>query len=322
MRKNCLRKHIGQILSAQTLTALIGSSAWAWGAKGHEMVAEAGASLATRETQFWFANAANMADLSTVPDRVWKRQAQSRKGERATHWFQVDGYVSDANGLSAFPRAYPDALAQFGQDSVARNGTAPWRIQQFYRLALEALKNRDFHSALEFAGAMSHYVGDLSQPLHVAENYDGKETGDPGIHSFFESTNIRDVDEIEPRVIAQATRLVADQNFASRFAGSLMDAAIDEAGRAFAFQEQVTSVDNDLGRRGKGAAAQLKLAESRMADGAATLALILNRLWKESGLPSMATPTPVEDPEWVEPDYSEGFQARFASDSFGDDCDR
>eukprot|EP01104_Vermistella_antarctica_P013366 TRINITY_DN4025_c0_g2_i1.p1 TRINITY_DN4025_c0_g2~~TRINITY_DN4025_c0_g2_i1.p1 ORF type:complete len:470 (+),score=66.25 TRINITY_DN4025_c0_g2_i1:96-1412(+) len=35
---------------------------------------------------------------------------------------------------------------------------------------------------------VSHYIGDSNQPLHATANYDGKETGNNGIHSRFETT--------------------------------------------------------------------------------------------------------------------------------------
>jgi hypothetical protein len=39
---------------------------------------------------------------------------------------------------------------------------------------------------LQVIGYISHYVGDLGQPLHVTSNHDGQHTNQPGIHSYYE----------------------------------------------------------------------------------------------------------------------------------------
>jgi hypothetical protein len=50
------------------------------------------------------------------------------------------------------------------------------------------------------AGPMAHYVGDLSMPLHVSENYDGQLTGQKGIHHYFEEDM---VDQLYPELAAK-----------------------------------------------------------------------------------------------------------------------
>jgi hypothetical protein len=71
---------------------------------------------------------------------------------------------------------------------VTGHGTAPWRAQQLYRLGVEALKKKDFASAVMYLGAMGHYVGDMSQPFHASLNFNGQHYTPPaaGIHAVFE----------------------------------------------------------------------------------------------------------------------------------------
>ena len=50
------------------------------------------------------------------------------------------------------------------------------------------LKRGDWNAAFQSAADLGHYVGDPHQPLHAANNYDGKLTGNTGIHSRYETT--------------------------------------------------------------------------------------------------------------------------------------
>ena len=49
---------------------------------------------------------------------------------------------------------------------------------------------RDWDKAKFFAADLGHYVGDGHMPLHITRNYDGKDTGNDGIHGRFESEMI------------------------------------------------------------------------------------------------------------------------------------
>lgn len=78
-------------------------------------------------------------------------------------------------------------------------GTAPWRSQQFYDLYTYTLAHYpktctglpyETHptlQALTYAGLISHFIGDASNPYHATVDYDGIATNQKGIHSYFES---------------------------------------------------------------------------------------------------------------------------------------
>ena len=87
------------------------------------------------------------------------------------------------------------------------------------------------------AGVMAHYIGDLSQPLHDTKNYDGQLTGQPGIHAFFETTNIdaNDHNAEMTSVGNQATALLSNQVFLNDFKGNLGDSMFREVARAYKF---------------------------------------------------------------------------------------
>lgn len=80
---------------------------------------------------------------------------------------------------------------------VEAHGTAPWRIQQLYELAVDALKgpNPNLPLAQFYLGTLGHYVGDMSQPFHASLNYDGQYPANAktkGIHSDFETNIFKD----------------------------------------------------------------------------------------------------------------------------------
>ncbi|MBC7457391.1 MAG: hypothetical protein H7235_03875, partial [Bdellovibrionaceae bacterium] len=237
--------------------------------------------------------------------RVWKAAA-TKPQEAPMHWFQADAYYkpNEYNQINLFPHVYSDAVTKYTETTIIKNGTAPWRIRQMYDLALQAFKAHDMKMGLEYIGTMTHYIGDLSQPLHVSENYDGVMTGDKGIHAFFETTNIGDELAIRADVLKRTQILLKDSNFLAQFNGSLMDMILLEISRSVALRDAVINNDLQLGRTSKGAAIQLELAKDRMADGAATLSMVLNRFRKEVGLVENASPIAIQDPSWVAPDYS------------------
>lgn len=278
---------------------------YGWGSKGHQIVAYVGANITTDGAAFWQANLEPLRKLTTVPDRVWKAPV-TKAGEANTHWFQVDAYYApqDYNQIIRFPSSYSDAVTQHGQSKIDINGVAPWRIRQLYQLAFYSFTQNDMKSALEYVGVMTHYIGDLSQPLHVSENYDGQQTGNKGIHSYFEASIIKDEMKVRADVEKRAQNLLRDANFLSQFNGNLMDAVLLEIERSVSYRDQILQNDDKYGRSKNGVAIQLELAKNRMADAAATTAMILNQLWRDTGLVAHATPMTVQDPKWVKPDFN------------------
>jgi hypothetical protein len=279
----------------------------AWGAKGHQIVAYVGSEIAAEQNEpFWASNADAMRTLTTVPDRVWKG-AKTKADEAPTHWFQADAYVKDikqCDDILNFPKKYDDAVSKYGEAVIIKNGTAPYRIVQMYKLSVAAFRAGDLTTAVEEAGAMSHYVGDLSQPLHVSENYDGADTGDKGIHAWFETTNIGDEMAIRQEVMKRAEKLMKDPAFIAETKGDLADVINHEIIRSLEQRDAVIQNDLKLGRTSPEAKqTQLNLAEDRMADGAAVLAIVLDRLAQDAGLSQKATAVPVNDPEWIAPEY-------------------
>jgi len=299
-------KHLTLIsILATAATLMTSSQAFAWGEQAHKIVATVGATLTTNGQSFFQANATNFANLTTVPDVDWK--SSNRTGESPNHWFQADHYFPSLsiNDIETFPKSYATAVSQYTEPTVIKEGTATWRVKQFYDLAVQALKSGDPATAMEYMGVMSHYIGDMSQPLHDSVNYDGPNGASNGIHYFFESQNITNTSQIQTVVQQRAQALLADASFTAQFTGDIMDVLYHEVARALAYRDQIFNTDSSMGRTGAGQAAQLDLAESRMADGAATLALILDHLWADAGISSSSGAVSVSTPSWVAPDFTD-----------------
>ena len=287
------------------ISSFVGAKAEAWGHVGHEQLAEVATTLTTNGHDFWTKNQKTMGVLANVPDVVWK-SSDTYAMEKSTHFFQPDSYADDPAQFEQFPRDYDAATAKYSTEALAESGTATWRAKQLYDLAVTAFKNGDFQSGIEYAGTMSHYIGGLSQPLHVTKNYDGADTGDKGIHAFFETTNIQhaDLNDLIETVTSEAQVDLNDQNFRAQSKGAIIDTVFNEVSRAYSFKDMVIDNDLNLGRSGKGAKVQLALAETRMADGAATLSMILSKMWSDAGNPNGSDVQLNPRPGWVKPDYS------------------
>ncbi len=78
-----------------------------------------------------------------------------------------------------------------------------------------------------------------------------------------------------------------------------MDTAFNEINRSLEFKDELIENDLNLGRGSQGAALQLELAKKRMADGVATLTLLLERLSLEAGLVDHGVSVSVAAPSWV-----------------------
>lgn len=111
-------------------------------------------------------------------------------------------------------------------------------------------RKSDLHAAVMLAGIMGHFVGDMAQPFHPTSDYDGWSTGNGGIHSFFESSVVTNLDE---QLELDVFQMAADPAFRAKvdraMAANLKDPAglvqlmFNMAGDSIARQKAVRSVD-------------------------------------------------------------------------------
>lgn len=289
-------------------TQLLTSRSWGWGQAGHKLVASSGAQLTLAGNSFWSKNAENLAFLSTVPDLQWKKNPTAAL-EKPTHFFEVDAFLSGQ--FRNFPTDIVVAAKTFSPDKIKDHGTAIWRANQFYQFLVEALKAKDEIGAIQIAGVMAHYVGDLSQPLHVTVEYDGRQKG-TGIHKFFETDNIqgRHLSNVATAAQKLASQLIRSKGFQQDFKGNVLQVLLNEVDRSHKGKEPVLTIDENLGRTGQGATRLREIAVERLADGVATYAIILSMAWKEAGSPKFDGALDVASPDFHPPKYLELIETR------------
>lgn len=160
----------------------ITSNAWAWGELGHRIIAEYGSGLVENST---LANchvtAAQLVSHTNDPDRVWRQQRRKYRFEAEAHFFHVDRQPTDW-------RTRKEAKDR-------DQGFLVYRIADWIEEARAARKAQDWDKLTERLYGLSHYLGDLTQPLHLHHDYDGKSVGLPDLHSQFESKMVSRFEE-------------------------------------------------------------------------------------------------------------------------------
>ena len=197
------------------LLSLLQVPAWvcpamAWGPAGHSTVTHVAVNSlpSTPELAFIRRNGAVLAFFSEEPDR-WRDRDQPalRPANFPDHFIEFESL----SFLSAFPpdryqfaralSARRRELEQSGQISQARElfpervGLQPYVTAEIYgRLEIAWRQYRSAKAAgrplepaeqaiLFYMGWLSHYVADVSQPLHTTQHFNGWEGGNPNGYS-------------------------------------------------------------------------------------------------------------------------------------------
>lgn len=274
------------------------STAHAWGKRGHAIVCETAANLAAADAKTYFL-ALHSFDLGyycNVPDLVWKKPATYQK-EKNNHFLDLEIFerelgakANEAYSLDrqTFDKTYPNVKEEAGRSY--------WRVREL-EVTLAAItktlkqgvpdRDKRHHAQLGWlttAGAIGHYVGDLVQPLHVTENYDGQMTDQKGIHSFYEEAIVDELSRTPtPNALAadvgrEAAKGLADyRKRVAKF--STLDLLQDLAKNSIAEMPKLLATDKKTGRKdlAKAANAHREQIVTRLAIGARTLAELWSR---------------------------------------------
>jgi hypothetical protein len=157
------------------------SAALAWGAKTHELINRRAAQALTGPAgDVWRPLARALGEHANVADD----RKGSVPGEARRHF--VDADALDRPPFAHLPRTLDAMKRKYGQDAAQSFGSAPWAVDECYRMLVLSLRRGDWGSAGAWAADLGHYVGDTHQPLHCTSNYDGQRTGNSGVHLRFE----------------------------------------------------------------------------------------------------------------------------------------
>ncbi len=118
-------------------------------------------------------------DLSVLPDQ--RRYIMDNEASR--HYIDLDrNKITDIHYTS-----WAEIIINIHQDSLVKHGIVPWHIPILYQQLKYAFVRRDTIKIIKLSAEMGHYIGDLHVPLHTTSNYDGQNTGQTGLHAFWES---------------------------------------------------------------------------------------------------------------------------------------
>jgi hypothetical protein len=310
------------LLSAAFVVCSHPDNAHAWGKRGHAIVCQTAAYIASDSPKAGFlkSHSFDLGYYCNVPDLVWKKPA--------TYEVEWTNHFMD---LEIFERGMKDSKAEkpFEMDRLAFNaefpqiedkaGRAWWRIRELStsmksitgELSGKELTREQRHKLqadwLLHAGVIGHYVGDLSQPLHVTENYDGQMTDQKGIHAFFEDALVDENFHVTGRMhIEQEVMLTArrrwlrdQKTLAQKSQLELLQQLTSESNKALA---DLLKTDKKTGRKDvrKAATAHRGMMVRQMALGSVILAEIYRREigWEYDGQKFY---TFVSSPEFISP---------------------
>jgi len=160
------------------------SPLWAWGVWGHNHINKGAVLALPKEMGMFFYNHSDfITEESTVPDL--RKYTLNDKAEFCRHYINLEQY--NYRSRETMPKTTVDAVKKFGKDSTDRYGILPWYMQDMVAKLTTAFKNKRKTEILFLAADLGHYVGDAFMPLHTTVNHDGQQTGQSGIHSFWES---------------------------------------------------------------------------------------------------------------------------------------
>lgn len=278
---------------AVILTPLV---AGAWGRRGHQVIGETAAIIVSAQpnSDFMRNQSFNFGYYANVPDFIWKRPG-TYSFEKPEHFMDLEIFEREfakhpeiKNPLALSRKDFAAKFPEIGLDV----GRSFWRIREFYA-ELEKITQqlRDLKEPtgearqklqekwLVLAGLMAHYVGDLSMPLHVSENYDGLMTGQKGVHGFFEEVA---VDELYPEIGCEVNKEARKQWPAftkKNSAKSLFELLMDLAERSKNKIPKLLAIDKKSKRDefAKSAQAFKPMILEQLVDGSLTLAEIYRR---------------------------------------------
>lgn len=312
------RKSLLVFLMVFCLNFSFAERVFAWGKRGHEIVARTAAYLLAdtkgMRAGFLRAHAFDLGYYANVPDLVW-RAPRTEKAEKPQHYMDWEIFerslpkseFEDSFALSRerFDAHYPK-IAQSA-------GRSWWRIRELDgKLAAvtkellvtgqSRVKRQDAQLRwLTLAGVIGHYVGDLAQPLHTTENYDGEMTGQKGVHATFETRAVDAQTFVLEEEVFAAARKAWPGYHASHATDSVLVLLRALTADSHKLIGDVLAIDKKVGRRNVQALARADhdLLVARLSTGALALAEIWSRHlgWRFDGFKFYRF-SPVPDYVW------------------------
>lgn len=223
--------------AAFAIAALTVQPAFAWGDKGHEIVASIARDRLTPATKAWVdAILAKDTDTLTAPDMIsratWADKWRDSGHRETASWHFVDQELVGPDLKTAcfgYPKANDPPSAGPAQDCVVD------KISEFEKeLGDPATPDAERLLALKY---ILHFVGDVHQPLHASDNQDrggncvpvslgGQRT--TNLHSFWDTGVLSPLGD-DPAAIAKTLELDITPDEAKAWAAEAPEAWAEES---------------------------------------------------------------------------------------------
>lgn len=178
------------LAAALAVGCLAAAPARGWNDDGHFLITEEAVRRLPEPLRGLLGAGSGIAELraaSVAPDgRARRESPHYSPQERPRHFFDIDALTKEAYPFKEFPRRLGEIEAQFGAETLDQEGRGPWAVRDAIRGLTDALIQGRTEDTFRMAGEAAHYAADLHMPFHTTENYDGKLTGNPGIHKALE----------------------------------------------------------------------------------------------------------------------------------------
>jgi hypothetical protein len=286
--------------------AVVPSSSFGWGKYAHESIEVVANQMMPPSSlsRLLTNNITAVRFMAMVPDVSWKHGPNAHPLEAHTHFFEIEYYLKNINPI---PRDFNLLLSRVGQDNILNAGSAPYRAAQMAGLLTKTMQNPQSNpqDIIILAATLGHYIGDLSQPLHVVEDYDGQMAGVKGLHSFFETKSVQLISEPELLQAVYSEGMKVQQQLPEM--PDTFDTALKLANVSAQRAPMLLTMAKESGN---GLSKQLSEAYrpmifQTMGNGSAVLARIWNAAWVAAGRPQISEANVgfIKTPNWVPLDY-------------------
>lgn len=210
-------------------------SALAWGERGHHALCAVATRLVAQQelTDFLKSKDHMLGHVCNIPDIYWRDLGPVAESGDDTHFMNFENveYTPETT-----PLLWSQVLAEKEGKYLdkkgnpipveAHLGSSWWRYEQFYKRAVEAAVaakawegkfkedpkkenfNKHIFAMITNMGLMGHFVGDASQPFHNTTDYDGWNTNQGGIHSYYESGVVKEMGlDLEEKIYKRARQI-------------------------------------------------------------------------------------------------------------------
>jgi hypothetical protein len=151
-----------------------------WGFYGHRKITELAIyTLPVEMMQFYKQNSSIIIEKSVAADR----RRYVIEAEAPRHYIDLDDYSKP----DSLPKYWFNAVELYGEDILNRRGIVPWYAYFTFKQLVRAFAEKDYDRIITKSADLSHYLSDANVPLHTTSNYNGQNTGQTGVHGFWET---------------------------------------------------------------------------------------------------------------------------------------